>query len=122
RVATLIVLVLAASAMAVYWQRDRLPLGQPTTRWPFITSGPTGATRPSVVRVTPNQSIAAAVLDAVAGTEILVEPGEYREQIKLKTGVRITSRVPRAALLRLPGGASETDAAVVAYEVSDVVF
>jgi hypothetical protein len=58
----------------------------------------------------------------VPGTEILVDPGEYREQIRLKTGVRITSRVPRAATLRLPAGASEADAAVVAFEVSDVYF
>jgi serine/threonine protein phosphatase PrpC len=122
RVATLIVLLLATAAMAVYSQRDRLPLGELTTRWPFTKAGSTGATRPSVVRVAPNQSIAAAVSEALAGTEILVEPGEYREQIKLKTGVRITSRVPRAAFLRLPGGAPETEAAVVAYEVSDVVF
>ena len=32
------------------------------------------------------------------------------------------SRVPRSASLRLPGGASETDAAVVAFEVSGAVF
>jgi hypothetical protein len=34
----------------------------------------------------------------------------------------VPRRVPRAAILRLPGGASETDAAVVAFDVSDVVF
>jgi hypothetical protein len=53
---------------------------------------------------------------------VLVEPGEYREQLRFKTGVRITSRVPRGAILRLPGGASETDAAVIGFDVSDVVF
>jgi hypothetical protein len=52
----------------------------------------------------------------------VVEPGEYREQVRLKTGVRVVSRVPRGASLRLPGGASETDAAVVAFEVSGAVF
>ena len=75
------------------------------------------ATGASVIRVAP-ESIAAAIARAAPGAEVVVEPGEYREQIRLKTGVRVVSRVPRGASLRLPGGASETDAAVVAFEVS----
>jgi hypothetical protein len=49
---------------------------------------------------------------------VTVEPGEYRERLELKSGVRVLSRVPRAAILRLPGGAPETDPAVVAFEVT----
>ena len=122
RVATLVVLLFVVAGIAAYVQRDRLPVDKLRRWWSLAgaTSGaPTGA---SPIHVTPDRSIAAAILDAAPGTEILVEPGEYREQIRLKTGVRITSRVPRGATLRLPSGASETDAAVVAFEVSDIYF
>src|SRR6185436_11709285 len=78
----------------------------------------TGTGNSSIIRVTQTQSISAALAGAAAGAEIVVEPGEYREQLRLKTGVRVTSRVPRGASLRLPTGAAETDAAVVAFEVS----
>ena len=52
--------------------------------------------------VAPGESIAEALRDAPAGTEIVVEPGEYREQITLVSGVRVVSRVPRGATIRLP--------------------
>jgi PPM family protein phosphatase len=120
RLAALIVLLAVAAGMAAYLQRDRL--GRLRSLWSFTASPPIGAGRSSTIRVTPDRSLAAAIAAADAGVEILVEPGEYREQLRLKTGVRVTSRVPRGASLRLPGGASETDAAVVAFEVSDVHF
>jgi serine/threonine protein phosphatase PrpC len=118
-----VLLLLAAAALAAYWQRDRLP-------WPALSRlaslgrsvGPGTAASAAVVHVSPGQSIAAAIAQAAAGSEVVVEPGEYREQIRLKTGVRVVSLVPRGASLRLPGGASEADAAVVAFEVSDAVF
>jgi hypothetical protein len=90
--------------------------------WPLGEGKAGGAAEFGVVRVDPTQSIAAAVAAAAAGAEVVVEPGEYREQVRLKTGVRVTSRVPRGAVLRLPSGASETDAAVIAFEVSNAVF
>jgi hypothetical protein len=49
---------------------------------------------------------------------VLVEPGEYRETLRLKAHVRIVSRIPRAAAIRLSGTASEGDAAVVATGVT----
>ena len=49
---------------------------------------------------------------------VLVEPGEYRERLVLTNGVRVVSRVPRGATIRLPGSASEGDPAVVADGVS----
>jgi hypothetical protein len=52
----------------------------------------------------------------------VVEPGEYRERLVLKDGVRVISRVPRGATIRLPGGASEADPAVVATDVSNAEF
>jgi hypothetical protein len=114
------VLLVVAAGMAAYLQRDRLD--RLKSLWSFTAAPPLGAARSSTIRITPDQSLAAAIAAADDGVEILVEPGEYREQIRLKTGVRVTSRVPRGASLRLPGGASETDAAVVAFEVSDARF
>lgn len=122
RVATLVVLLAAATGMAAYMQRDRLRLPDLGRLWPRANQQPGGGAGTFVVRVNPTESIAAAVAAASAGAEVLVEPGEYREQLQLKTGVRVTSRVPRGATLRLPSGASETDAAVTAFEVSGAAF
>jgi serine/threonine protein phosphatase PrpC len=68
--------------------------------------------------VTPTQSIAVAMASAPAGSSVMVEPGEYRERLVLRDGVRIVSRVPRGATIRLPSTASEGDPAVVADGVS----
>ena len=63
------------------------------------------------------ESIAAAMAAAAPGATILVEPGEYRERLTLKDDVRLVSRVARAAVLRLPGSATDEDAAVTAADV-----
>ena len=68
--------------------------------------------------VRPSDSIAAAVARAAPGATIVVEPGEYRERIELKDDVRVVSREPRGATIRLPGNASEDDPAIVADGVS----
>ncbi|MGH9314720.1 MAG: protein phosphatase 2C domain-containing protein [Vicinamibacterales bacterium] len=70
-----------------------------------------------VVRAT--QSIAQALQRAPAGTTIVVEPGEYRETLRLKSFVRLVSSVPHGAVIRLPGAASAGAAAVVARGVTD---
>jgi PPM family protein phosphatase len=72
----------------------------------------------ATITVGPTESIAAALGRAVAGSVVLVEPGEYRESLNLKNDVRIVSRIPRAATIRLSGTASEGDAAVVAAGVT----
>ncbi len=74
------------------------------------------------ITVSPGESIASAVERATAGSVVLVEPGEYRERLTLKNGVRIVSRVPRAATIRLSGTASEGDTAVVAVGVAGAEF
>ena len=119
RVATLVVLLLTVAAVAAYSQRDRL---QELSRVWLRNRTVVGSSVAAVVRVGQDQSITEAIAAAAQGTEVLVEPGEYREQIRLKTGVRVTSLVPRSAVLRLPAGASESDAAVVAFEVSEATF
>ena len=53
---------------------------------------------------------------------MLVEPGEYRETLTLKNDVRVVSRVPRAATIRLSGTASEGDVAIVAGQVRGRMF
>ncbi len=69
-----------------------------------------------------SESIAQAIQRARAGTTIVVEPGEYRETLTLKSQVRLVSSVPRAAILRLPGAASERAAAIVAIGVTDATL
>jgi len=74
--------------------------------------------RAATIAVGPGESITAALQRAAPGSVVLVEPGEYRETLTLKNHVRIVSRVPRAATIRLAGTASEGDAAVVAAGVA----
>jgi serine/threonine protein phosphatase PrpC len=69
-----------------------------------------------------NESIAAAIERAASGSQVVVEPGEYREQLRLRDGVRVVSRVPRGATIRLPAAASEGEAAVVADGLSAAEF
>ena len=66
--------------------------------------------------VQPHESIAEALRRARPGSVVLVEPGEYREQLTIPPGVRLESRVPRGATIRLPAAFSDTAdvAAVVA--------
>jgi hypothetical protein len=68
--------------------------------------------------VWPGGSIAAAMEQTGAGGQVIVEPGEYRERLHLKAGVRIVSRVPRAATLRMPVDTPEGEPAVVARDVT----
>jgi serine/threonine protein phosphatase PrpC len=82
----------------------------------------THASAASTIQVRQGESIAAAVQRATAGSQVLVEPGEYREQIVLKDHVRLVSRVPRGATIRLPVAASEADAAVVAQGLARADF
>jgi hypothetical protein len=76
------------------------------------------AARAGTIAVGPQDSIAAALQRAEEGWIVLVEPGEYRETLTLKNNVRVISRVPRGATIRLAGTASEADAAVVAAGVT----
>jgi serine/threonine protein phosphatase PrpC len=94
----------------------------PATRLTDPLAGPSDgpADRRIVVRQT--QSIGAALLSALPGTTVVVEPGEYRETVTLKSDVRLLSSVPHGAVIRLPGAASDRDAAVVARDVTGAAF
>lgn len=112
RAAWLVAMALAAAAISAAAVR-LWPLG-PVFHRP---SDAAAAGPAATIAVGPTESIAAVLQRAAAGSVVLVEPGEYRETLRLKDGVRIVSRVPRAATIRLSPTASEGDAAVVAAGV-----
>jgi PPM family protein phosphatase len=111
----LVVLLAITIAMVVWRWNPTWQLPAPSAVVPALpTSG--------VVIVRPTESIADALARALPGSQIVVEPGEYRERLVLKDGVRVISRIPRGATIRLPGTASEADPAVVAADVSNAEF
>lgn len=101
--------VLAACALAWRWADYPMP---EAVRRTF------GGTAASLIIVSPAESISAAIARATPGTMIMVEPGEYRERLTLAGNVRVISMAPRGATLRLPGTATDEDAAVTAVDVA----
>jgi len=105
----LLLLVLLGSVAGGWWLwRDD---------WWRTTSSMAGVMAPPAAGATivrPSESIGDAIERAQPGSSVVVEPGEYRERLTLKDHVRVISRVPRGATLRLPAGASSDDAVVVA--------
>ena len=111
------IVLLAALMVLAFASSDTVP------RPAAVPDGPPTAVDASRhIVVTPDQSIAQALQRAVPGTTIVVEPGEYRETLALKSSVRLLSSVPRGAVIRLPGAASAQAAAVVARDVSDAAI
>lgn len=84
------------------------------TQPPFGAAFPPTAVRVDAEVVHPTESISAAIARAQPMSQVIVEPGEYREQLHLKDGVRVVSRIPRGATIRLPATATEEQPAVVA--------
>jgi serine/threonine protein phosphatase PrpC len=108
----LILLLLAVAAWSAWRLGMRWPFSIPSSWATFSFTSP-----PRTIVVRANESIAEAMDRAGVGTDVIVEPGEYRERLRLKSGVRVRSRVSRGAALRLPGDASERDAAILAADV-----
>jgi hypothetical protein len=111
----LVVLLLLVTGYIWYqngWRNPFASLALP----PALATPSSVAIAPIVVR--PPESIAAALASAAPGRSILVEPGESRERLVLKSAVSVVSRVPREATIRLPSTASEGDPAVVADGVA----
>jgi serine/threonine protein phosphatase PrpC len=82
-------------------------------------SSPQAPGETSRIVVPASGSIGEALQRAPAGATIVVDPGEYRETLALKSHVRLVSREPRAAIIRLPGTAAEGAAAIVARGIVD---
>ena len=114
RYVRLALLVLVTTLLALSIDRDRLAGPPAAGQTAFAPS--TSSSGRLVVR--PGESIAAALKLASPGSEIIVEPGEYREALSLTSDVRLVSRVPGGAVLRLPATASETDAAAIASGIA----
>jgi serine/threonine protein phosphatase PrpC len=111
RVLALLVLLLGVIGWSLYQRGD--------LRFPSLASlSATPSDR--TILVPAGGSIGDAISRAAAGTRVVVEPGEYRERLQLKSGVDVHSRVPRGASIRLPEAASEADAAVRAEDVGEV--
>jgi len=85
---------LALAAGAAWFSRP-LWIPPPTVIQPRVLTAGAGA---------PYSTIAAALAEAHAGDTVEVLVGDYREQIQLKSGVALRSRVPREAVLRSPAG------------------
>jgi serine/threonine protein phosphatase PrpC len=84
-------LIALAVAVAGGWFSRSLWLPVPAPFTPrLLTVGPD----------TPFSTIAAAMNEARAGDTVEALAGEYREQVRLKTGVTLRSRLPREAILR----------------------
>ena len=93
---------LAAMALVPERLRTLLP-GAPVTA---VTPEP----RPPRILIVQQAAAAefATISDALAsaqpGDTVVVGPGEYREQIRLRTGVTVTSETPHRAVIRPPEG------------------
>ena len=117
RIATLTLLVAAIAAFTL-WSFD----------WTFTDARALVArlsiqSAPVQRTVQADGSIADALRNAPPGSVILVEPGEYREQVTLPPGVRLESRVPRAATIRLPATVSDASVpAVLARNAAGAAF
>ncbi len=115
RVAALVAGLLIVLGWVLFAEWDRLGLPALPN---LLTLRPAVPLVSSTNVVKAGESISAAIARAAADSTVQVEPGEYRERLQMKSGVRVVSRVAGAAVLRLPGDASETDPAVVAFDVT----
>jgi hypothetical protein len=107
----MLLLAAAAGAGYLYWSGWRPASGIPFANAPAA---------PLAVR--PGGSIAAVIADAPAGSDILVEPGEYRERLVITKPVRLWTREGRTVVLRLPAGSAESDTALAITGGADVAL
>ena len=83
--------------------------------WMPVPAAPVGPRLLTVGPGAPFSTIAAAMEQARPGDTVEALAGEYREQVKLKSGVTLRSRLPREAILR--AAAVSDGPAVVAQDV-----
>jgi serine/threonine protein phosphatase PrpC len=100
----IVALLLVIAGFGLY-RTGLLPSFDPRTFDPPTIDPPIWRQQTQIVQ--PTDSISAALDRAKPGSEIVVEPGEYRERITLREDVRLVSRVPRGATIRLPANVSD---------------
>jgi serine/threonine protein phosphatase PrpC len=117
----ILALLFAIGGLGLY-RSGVLPSVDPRTFDPLTIDQP--IFRQQTQTVQPTESISAALARAEPGSEIVVEPGEYRERITLRDDVRLVSRVPRGATIRLPATASDAqpEPAVIASRLARSEF
>lgn len=108
----LVGILLVTAALGLWWRAAGYPL-------PVAISLQLFPPRSGVIVVKAGESIGEAIQAAASGATILVEPGEYRERLTLKSGIRLMSVVSRAATLRLPATATDEEAAIMATGVEN---
>jgi serine/threonine protein phosphatase PrpC len=111
-IALAVVATLAVVAAGLYFSRD-LWVPKPVVIRARTLAAGKGA---------PFSSVALALAEARSGDTVEVLAGEYSEQIRLKSGVAIESRIPREAILRASSAAPGSGAAVIAESVKDARF
>ena len=77
--------------------------------WSYFRPVPEPAPAPSPgqpaasISVRPGESITAAITRAAAGDTIVVQPGTYRENVRLRDGIQLASAVLHKAVIEAPG-------------------
>ena len=106
--------LLVVAALGLVWRSAGYPVPDAVAK--ALRLQPATA---NVIVVKAGGSISDAITTAAAGATVLVEPGEYRERLTLKSDIRVMSLVSRAATLRLPPNATDTDAAILAADITN---
>jgi serine/threonine protein phosphatase PrpC len=109
RVATHVAALLVGAvvgAFAVPWLPTSLPAWLPPAPVTAVTEAPRLPRRLEVQQTAAADfaTISDALASSQPGDTIVVGPGEYREQLHLRTGVTVMSQVPYRAVVRLPDG------------------
>ena len=107
--------LLIVAGLAAAWRSAGYPV-------PVVLEKALTPSSSNLILVRAGESIGEALAEAGPGTTVMVEPGEYRERLTLKNGVRLISRESRKATLRLPSTATDEDVAVRAADVTDAEF
>jgi serine/threonine protein phosphatase PrpC len=71
----------------------------------FQPTPPAPDEQAAVITVESGETINAALLRASRGMEVVVPPGQYRETVQLRAGIRLVSAVPRGATILPADGA-----------------
>lgn len=105
-VAHLVAMMIGAAlgAAAMFFLPDRLPTLLPGAPVTAVTEEARGPRSLLVQQAAAAEfaTISDALASAQPGDTVVVGPGEYREQLRLRAGVTVASEVPHRAVIRIP--------------------